>query len=97
MRQIGTITYSRNVDELGELKELRLVLLKEIPEDASLRRQWNFLVERMEQPQVFYTDEWALAVQRAYHAALRPLLFLAYDEQEALTGVAALATDSAVA
>jgi CelD/BcsL family acetyltransferase involved in cellulose biosynthesis len=73
---------------------LRLVLLKEIPEDTNLRRQWNLLVERMEQPQVFYTYEWALAVQRAYHATLRPLLFLAYDEPGTLTGVAALATDS---
>lgn len=49
---------------------------------------------RVEQPQVFYTYEWALAVYRAYHASLRPLLFLAYDEQEFLWGVAALATNS---
>ena len=75
------------------MEELRLVLLKEIPEDANLRRQWNFMVERVEQPQVFYTYEWALAVQRAYHATLRPLLFLAYDEHESLSGVAALATN----
>jgi CelD/BcsL family acetyltransferase involved in cellulose biosynthesis len=70
-----------------------LVVLGEIPEDENLRRQWNALVERVEQPQVFYTYEWALAVSRAYSATLRPLLFLAYAEEKALCGVAALATD----
>ncbi len=72
---------------------LRLVLVREIPEDVNLRQKWNSLVERVEKPQVFYTYEWSLAVQRAYHATLRPLLFLAYDEQDSLCGVAALATD----
>jgi CelD/BcsL family acetyltransferase involved in cellulose biosynthesis len=74
---------------------LRLVLLREIPEDENLHRQWNALVDRMEQPQVFYTYEWALAVYRAYHATLLPLLFLAYDESDCLSGVAALASDPA--
>jgi CelD/BcsL family acetyltransferase involved in cellulose biosynthesis len=68
-------------------------LLQEVPEDASLRHQWNALVLGAEKPQVFYTYEWALAVFRAYHAMLRPLLFLAYDENDSLCGVAALATD----
>jgi CelD/BcsL family acetyltransferase involved in cellulose biosynthesis len=72
---------------------LRIVLLREIPEDASLRRQWNALVECVDQPQVFYSYEWALAVQRAYGATLQPLLFLGYDE-ESLCGVAALAVDA---
>ena len=72
---------------------MRLVLHREIPEDENLRRQWNALVDRVEQPQVFYTYEWALAVYRAYHATLYPLLFLAYDERGSLCGVAALATD----
>jgi CelD/BcsL family acetyltransferase involved in cellulose biosynthesis len=79
---------------LGESR-LRLVLLKEIPEDADLQRQWNTLALSAEQPQVFFTYEWALAVHRAYPATLRPLLFLAYDESGALSGVAALATDPA--
>jgi CelD/BcsL family acetyltransferase involved in cellulose biosynthesis len=43
----------------------------------------------MERPEVFYTYEWALAVQTAYHASLKPLLFLGY-EGEALVGVAPL-------
>jgi len=43
---------------------------------------------------VFYTCEWALAVQSAYRASLTPLLVLGYDG-EALVGVAALATDPA--
>jgi CelD/BcsL family acetyltransferase involved in cellulose biosynthesis len=70
---------------------LRLVVLNEIPEDADLRRQWDELVVRVDQPQVFYTHEWSLAVQRAYGAVLRPLVFLAYDKRESLCGVAALA------
>jgi CelD/BcsL family acetyltransferase involved in cellulose biosynthesis len=70
---------------------LRLVVLKEIPEDEGLRHQWNALVERMDQPQVFFTCEWALAVQRAYGAIVPRLIFLAYDENGGLCGVAALA------
>lgn len=75
-------------------RNLRLVVLREIPDDANLRQQWNALVARTDQPQVFYTWEWAFAVQRAYASALSPLLFLAYDEQQSLRGVAALATDA---
>jgi CelD/BcsL family acetyltransferase involved in cellulose biosynthesis len=66
-------------------------LLKEIPEDANLRQQWNALVQCVDRPQVFYTYEWSLAVQRAYHRTLRPLLFLAYDDNRSLCGVASLA------
>lgn len=70
---------------------LRFVLLKEIPKDLEVRQQWNALVRRVDRPQVFYTYEWALAVERAYSKSLRPWLFLAYDEQECLCAVAALA------
>lgn len=73
---------------------MRLVLHKEIPEDADLRREWNALALAAEQSQVFYTWEWAMAVYRAYHATLRPLLFLAYDAGGSLCGVAALAADA---
>lgn len=69
-------------------------MLKIIPEDDRLREQWNGLVLRVEQPQVFYTYEWALAVSRAYLDTVHPLLFLAYDEDSTLQGVAALVTDS---
>jgi CelD/BcsL family acetyltransferase involved in cellulose biosynthesis len=75
-------------------QKLRLVVLREIPEDADLQRQWNALVMRSEGPQVFYTYEWALAVQRAYSATLHPLLFLGYNDQKSLRALAALATDS---
>lgn len=44
----------------------------------------------MENPQVFYTFEWAIAVQRAYENLLAPLVVLAY-EGVSLVGVAALA------
>ena len=49
---------------------------------------------QMERPQVFYTYEWALAVYRAYHATLHPMLFVAYDGHESLCGVAALAIET---
>jgi CelD/BcsL family acetyltransferase involved in cellulose biosynthesis len=72
---------------------VRLVLLREIPRDENLRQQWDGLVQSVDQPQVFYSWEWASAVVRAYHASLHPLVFLAYDEQDSLCGVAALAAN----
>ena len=50
-------------------------------------------MQQMEQPEVFYTYEWALAVSRAYHAQLSPLLMLAYED-DSLAGLVALATNS---
>lgn len=73
---------------------LRLVALREIPEDPRLQRRWNELVLQMERPEVFYTCEWALAVQSAYRSSLKTLLFLGY-EGDHLVGVASLATDAA--
>jgi CelD/BcsL family acetyltransferase involved in cellulose biosynthesis len=58
-----------------------------------LRRQWNDIALRTERPQVFYTYEWALAMQSAYQGSLTPLLFLGYDGDD-LIGVASLATDA---
>jgi CelD/BcsL family acetyltransferase involved in cellulose biosynthesis len=72
---------------------VRLVSHNNIPADACLAGKWNELVHRMECPEVFYTYEWALAVSRAYGAAITPLLFLAY-EGASLIGVVALATDA---
>jgi CelD/BcsL family acetyltransferase involved in cellulose biosynthesis len=72
---------------------LRIVLHREIPEDPKLQQQWNDLVLRMETPEVFYTCEWALAVQSAYQASLKPLLLLGYEGGD-LVGVASLATDA---
>ena len=46
----------------------------------------------MELPKVFYTCEWALAVQSAYEASLKPLLFLGYEGDD-LVGVACLSAD----
>lgn len=73
---------------------MRLVLHGEIPDDDTLARQWNELVQRMECPEIFYTYEWALAVSRAYRASIMPLLVLAY-ERDSLVGVVALAADKA--
>ncbi len=74
---------------------MRLAVFKDIPEDPELREQWNALVLGMDQPQVFYTYEWALAVCRAYREALPPHLFVAYSPEDKLCGVAALSVDSA--
>jgi len=65
---------------------------REIPDDDSLARQWNELVQQMQCPEVFYTYEWALALSRAYRASVTPLLMLAY-EQDTIVGIAALAID----
>ena len=67
---------------------------REIPDDPELHRQWNAVALQTERPQVFYTCEWALAVQSAHRACLKPLLFLGYDGEN-LVGVASLVTDSA--
>jgi CelD/BcsL family acetyltransferase involved in cellulose biosynthesis len=69
---------------------LRIVVRDEIDEDSELRRAWNELVLRMRHPEVFYTYEWGIAVQRAYRTSLTPLIFLGYDG-DSLVGVAALA------
>lgn len=71
---------------------MRIVLHREIPEDPELHRQWNAIALQTERPQVFYTSEWALAMQAAYRASLKPLLFLGY-EGDRLIGVASLAVD----
>ncbi len=71
---------------------MRIVLLRKVPEDSSLLGRWNDLVLQVERAQVFYTYEWALAVQSAYQASLKPLLFLGYDGDD-LVGVACLCTD----
>jgi len=70
---------------------LRISALEKIPEDPTLQGQWNELVLRVENPQVFYTYEWSLAVQRAYGHLLRPLVFLAHDANDALCGIVSLA------
>ena len=74
---------------------LRVVLHRKIPEDSKLRLQWNDLVLQMERPEVFYTCEWALAMQSAYQSSLTPLLLLGYEGDDELVGVASLATDPA--
>ena len=71
---------------------MRIIVHREIPADQCLHGQWNALARQMDRPQVFYTWEWAVAVDRAYRSSMKPLLLLAY-EAEALVGVAALAVD----
>jgi len=64
-------------------------LHREIPEDPLLHRRWNLLVSKMGRPEVFYTWEWALAVQFAYQSSCQPVLLLGYEGQD-LVGVASL-------
>ena len=71
---------------------MRIVVREEIQEDSELRRSWNELALRMERPEVFYTYEWAVAVQRAYASSLKPFVFLAYED-ELLIGLVALARE----
>ncbi len=73
---------------------MRIVLHREIPPDPDLHLQWNAVALRTERTEVFYTCEWALAVQSAYGASLKPLLLLGYEADE-LVGVVSLATDPA--
>jgi CelD/BcsL family acetyltransferase involved in cellulose biosynthesis len=66
---------------------------REIPEDNDLRRRWNALALQVERTQVFYTCEWALAMQAAYRQSRSPLLILGYEQNE-LVGIASLAIDT---
>jgi CelD/BcsL family acetyltransferase involved in cellulose biosynthesis len=71
---------------------VRVTVLKEIPEDPDLSEAWNTLVLAMENPEVFFTYQWALAASRGFQNRLSPLLFLMYDSDQ-LAGVVALAID----
>jgi CelD/BcsL family acetyltransferase involved in cellulose biosynthesis len=72
---------------------LRIVVRQAIPEENDFRLQWNRVAMQTERPQVFYICEWALAMQSAYRACLKPLIFLGY-EGDCLAGIASLATDA---
>jgi CelD/BcsL family acetyltransferase involved in cellulose biosynthesis len=75
---------------------VRIVLVREIPEEPSMLRYWNELVLQMEHTEVFYTPQWVLALQSAFKSAFKPppkpLLFLGYDVDE-LVGVVCLSSD----
>lgn len=73
---------------------MQIVVREDIPEDSELRLAWNELASRMEHPEVFYTYEWAVAVQRAYGSSLKLLVFLGY-EGESLVGLVALVREKA--
>ncbi len=71
---------------------MQVTVLKEIPEDPDLSEAWNTLVLAMENPEVFFTYQWALAASRGFQTRLSPLLFLMHDSGQ-LAGVVALAID----
>jgi CelD/BcsL family acetyltransferase involved in cellulose biosynthesis len=73
---------------------LRPEVQHEVADSAVLRRQWNELVTQMEPPEVFYTFEWAEAMQASYGSTRKPLLIFA-SEGGRLVGIAALAADPA--
>lgn len=70
---------------------MQIVVMEEIPEDPALRQSWNKLARAMEHPEVFYTYEWAIAIQRTYRASLAPVVCFAY-QGDSLAGIVALAT-----
>lgn len=69
---------------------MRIVAHTQVPD---CREQWNALVQKAEQPQVFYTYEWAKAVTHALGESLKPMIVAGYREEQ-LVGVVALAQDS---
>ena len=71
---------------------MRIAVEKELPANHALGRAWNKLVMQMERPEVFYTYEWALAVQCAYPQRFRPLVMLGFEE-ETLAAAVSLAID----
>jgi CelD/BcsL family acetyltransferase involved in cellulose biosynthesis len=77
---------------LGKPRSVRVTVLREVPDDPHLSDAWNTLVLAMDNPEVFFTHEWALAASRSFQGRLSPLLFLVH-ESEQLIGVAALAID----
>lgn len=85
----------------SDLANLRLEVHRELP--ANMRRQWNALVQSMEQPEVFYTWEWAAASVRAFRDVC-PLFLLLFrgndlagvvtlDEREEITFLTARTAD----
>jgi len=68
---------------------MKVVSLNEIPKDEMLAEKWDELVLQMEQPEVFYTYEWALAVSNGFSGSAKPLLLQIY-ENSSLIGIAAL-------
>jgi CelD/BcsL family acetyltransferase involved in cellulose biosynthesis len=72
---------------------MRLVAMRKVPEEEGLRQQWSALVLETNRPEVFYTWQWARAVEHAYGSAFTPLLYL-FFEGEALVGLVALATST---
>jgi len=71
---------------------VHVTVLEKIPEDPDLSAAWNTLVLAMENPEVFFTYQWALAASRGFQELLSTRLFLVYDFEE-LAGVVALAID----
>ena len=71
---------------------MHVTVLEKIPEDPDLSAAWNTLVLAMENPEVFFTYQWALAASRGFQELLSTRLFLVYDFEE-LAGVVALAID----
>jgi len=69
---------------------LQIIVLEGLGEDPNLGQRWNELVWLMERPEVFYTFQWAQAVDRAYSESFDPFIVLGYEGGR-LVGVVALA------
>ncbi len=73
---------------------MRLIQSRQIPEQEDFRYGWNSLLQRVERPEVFFTWQWARAVEKAYGEALQPWLLVFENDDKSLAGIAALATDT---
>jgi CelD/BcsL family acetyltransferase involved in cellulose biosynthesis len=73
-------------------RHVQVTVLEKIPEETEITLAWNNLVLEMERPEVFFTQQWALAASRAFSDIRCPLTFLVY-EGDLLSGVAAMALD----
>jgi CelD/BcsL family acetyltransferase involved in cellulose biosynthesis len=68
--------------------------LRDIADQADLRCRWNALVQRVEHPEVFFTWEWARAMEQAYADSLHPWLLVFENDDKSIAGIAAMATDA---
>lgn len=69
---------------------MNVEVFREVPSRQEIVASWNDLARQMEEPEVFYTWEWAIASASAFAEMKTPLVVLVYRESD-LIGIGALA------
>jgi CelD/BcsL family acetyltransferase involved in cellulose biosynthesis len=69
---------------------VRVEVYREVPCDQQIVALWNEFALKMEEPEVFFTWEWAYASARRVADVKRPFVAVVYEETQ-LIGIAALA------